>query len=98
MNADNEIVSPKLAEELEAKIQAKGGDILAVRHELEDQLHALEKKADTSEEPNAYRTDIALLLSEIEYLDQKLTQQAEKKHIEEKHPGLVARLREKLGL
>ncbi len=97
MNVDNEIISPKLAEELETKIKEAGGNILAVRHELEEQLHALEKKADSSTDPNTYRADIALLLSEIEYLDKKLAAQ-EVPSVTEKHPGLVARLRQKLGL
>ena len=96
MNVDEEIISPKLAQDLEARIQMRGGDILAVRHELEGQLHALEKLADASDNPEAYRPDIALLLSEIEYLDKRLEEE-QRTPVQEKHPGLVERLRKKLG-
>ncbi len=98
MNVDQEIISPSLARELDAKIRAAGGDIESVRHELEDRLHQMEKQADMSGEGNAYRMDIALILSEIEYLDQKLSTNRSGPPVKEKHPGLVGRLREKLSL
>ncbi|MCB0156607.1 MAG: hypothetical protein KDD83_00625, partial [Caldilineaceae bacterium] len=61
-----QIVSPAMADELDARVKQAGGDIAAVRHEVEDKLHAMEAQ----EEP-ADQVQVALLLAEIEYLDAK---------------------------
>jgi len=93
--SDEEIISPRLAQELDSRIAKANGDILAVRHELEEQLHALEHKADRAPNPEAFRQDIVLILSQIEYLDLKLRETNQP--VVEKHVGLAERLRHLLG-
>ncbi|NOZ70834.1 MAG: hypothetical protein GXP38_02800 [Chloroflexi bacterium] len=89
--SDDEIVSPLLAKELNERIAKVGGDILAVRHEIEDELHAIEKEAMATGKPEEYSLKTSFILSQIEYLDAKL-QEAGKKPVE-KHEGLVDRIR-----
>lgn len=91
MYRDDEPISPMLQKELDERVAAAGGDILAVRHELEEELHALEAQQDASDTPQAFQTNVALVLGEIEYLDMKL--HAAKQPVVEKHPGLVERVR-----
>lgn len=88
---DSEFVSPMLAKELNERIAKAGGNILAVRHEIEDELHALEKEAEATGEPEEYSLKTSFLLSQIEYLDAKL-QKAGQTPVE-KHEGLVERIR-----
>jgi hypothetical protein len=84
--SDRDIVSLAMAEELDGRIEQAGGDIAAVRYELEDKLHALE----ANEKPED-RVQIALLLSEIIYLDEKAKEMQQS--VEEKHVGLMDRMR-----
>lgn len=84
--SDRDIVSSAMAEELDGRVEQAGGDIAAVRHELEDQLHALE----ANEKPED-RVQIALLLSEMIYLDEKAKEMQQS--VEEKHVGLMDRMR-----
>ena len=91
MYEDNEIVSPMLAKELDERVEKANGDIQAVRHEIEDELHALEQKAEAENTYNEHRPQIALLLSEIEYLDAKAAEANQV--VEEKHEGLLDRIR-----
>ncbi len=95
MSLGDEIVSPALQKELDQKIADAGGDIQAVRHELEDQLHELEKQQEASDDPESFRPHIALLLAEIEYLDKKALEA--KQTVVEKHEGLLDRIREWLA-
>lgn len=85
MNGQNS-VSSAMALELDARIQQAGGDIAAVRHEIEDELHAAEMHEGTVDQVR-----IALLLGEIEYLDAKAEEQEQR--VEERHEGLVDRIR-----
>ena len=91
MYYDEEPISPRLQKELDDRVAAAGGDILAVRHELEEELHKLEAQQDASDNPQAFQTQIALILGEITYLDHKL--QKAQQPVVEKHPGLVERIR-----
>lgn len=84
--SSQEIVSPAMADELDARVQQAGGDIAAVRHEVEDRLHTME-----TQEESADQVQIALLLAEIEYLDAKAEELQQQ--VEEKHVGLIARFR-----
>lgn len=81
-----EIVSPAMAAELDARVAQAGNDIAAVRHEIEDKLHAME-----TQEESADQVQIALLLADIEYLDAKAEELQQQ--VEEKHVGLIARIR-----
>lgn len=83
---DREIVSPAMAKELDERVEQAGGDIAIVRHQLEDDLHALEAHETTDD-----LVQVALILSEIEYLDKKA--QDAMQAVEEKHEGLADRIR-----
>ena len=85
-----QIVSPAMADELDARVEQAGGDIAAVRHEVEDKLHAMEAQ----EEP-ADQVQVALLLAEIEYLDAKAEEAQQS--VQEKHVGLMDRIRHMFG-
>jgi hypothetical protein len=91
MSIGDEIVSPAMQKELDERIAAAGGDIQAVRHELEDELHRLEAEQAEAENPAPLQTQIALVLAEIEYLDVKAKEAGAE--LAEKHEGLVERLR-----
>jgi hypothetical protein len=86
----HESVSPAMGAELDARIEAAGGDIAAVRHELEDQLHALEEEDQLKDQ-----VQIALLLGEISYLDEKAEELQQP--VPEKHVGLIDRIRSLFG-
>ncbi len=88
---DDSIISPALAKSMDERIAAVGGDISAVRHEFEDELHAYEQDQDVTGDRTQRRLHIALLLSEIEYLDAKAVAEGHK--ITHKHEGLVDRVR-----
>ena len=81
-----EFVSPAMATELDARVKQAGDNITAVRHEIEDELHAMETR-----EESADQVRIALLLAEIEYLDAKAEELQQQ--VQEKHVGLIARFR-----
>lgn len=81
-----EIVSPAMAVDLDARVKQAGGNIVTVRQEIEDQLHALE-----AQEESVDQVQIALLLAEIEYLDAKAEELQQQ--VEEKHVGLIDRFR-----
>ncbi|MCB0073886.1 MAG: hypothetical protein KDE20_20605 [Caldilineaceae bacterium] len=85
-----QMVSPAMAADLDARVKQAGGDIAAVRHEVEDKLHAMEAQ----EEP-ADQVQIALLLGEIDYLDAKA--EAAQQSVQEKHVGLMDRIRHMFG-
>lgn len=95
MFPDEGPISPLLQKELDDRVAAASGDILAVRHELEEELHQLEAQQSASDTPQALQPDVALVLGEIEYLDQKLHEAQQP--IVEKHPGLVERVRDLLA-
>jgi hypothetical protein len=84
--SERHIVSPAMAEELDARVEQAGGDIAVVRHGLEDEVHAME----ANEQPED-RVQIALLLSEILYLDEKAKETEQR--VQEKHEGLLDRMR-----
>ena len=84
--SEHHAVSPAMADELDARVEQAGGDIAAVRHELEDQLHAMQ-----ADEKPVEQVQIALVLAEIIYLDEKA--QEMQQSIQEKHVGLVDRIR-----
>lgn len=84
--SDRDIVSSAMAEELDGRVEQAGGDIAAVRHELEDELHVIE----ANEQPED-RVQIALLLAEIIYLDAKAKEAQQS--VQEKHVGLMDRMR-----
>jgi hypothetical protein len=88
---DDSIISPVMAKGLDERIDAAGEKISAVRHEIEDELHAYEQNPDVEPDPTRRRLHIALLLSEIEYLDAKASAAGQK--IAPKHEGLVDRVR-----
>lgn len=88
-------ISSLLQKELDDRVAAAGGDILAVRHELEEELHTLEAQQDASDTPQAFQGKVALVLGEIEYLDLKLHEAQQP--VAEKHPGLVEQLRDFLA-
>lgn len=89
--SDTDIISPTMAKELDARVDAAGGDISAVRHEVEDELHAYEQDENVPEDSTRRRLQIALLLAEIEYLDAKAS--AAGQATSEKHEGLTDRVR-----
>ena len=84
--SERHIVSPAMAEELDVRVEQAGGDIAAVRQSLEDELHAME----ANEQPED-RVQIALLLSEMLYLDEKAKESQQQ--VQEKHEGLIDRMR-----
>jgi hypothetical protein len=84
--SDRDFVSQLMAEELDARVEQAGGDIAVVRHQLEDELHTME-----ADEQPGDRVQIALVLSEILYLDEKA--KAMQLSVQEKHEGLVDRIR-----
>ena len=88
---DDTIVSPTLAKGIDERIAAAGGDIATVRHELEDELHVYEQNPDAQSDPTQQRLHIAMLLSEIEYLDAKAF--GEGQQITPRHEGLIDRVR-----
>ena len=88
---DDTIISPTLAKGIDERIAAAGGNIATVRHEFEDELHGYEQNPDAQSDPTEQRLHIALLLSEIEYLDEKAF--AEGQQITPSHEGLMDRVR-----
>ena len=84
--SEHHAVSPAMADELDGRVEQAGGDIVAVRHELEDQLHAME-----ADEKPVEQVQIALVPAELIYLDEKA--QEMQQSIQEKHVGLVDRIR-----
>ncbi len=82
--SDRDIVSPAMVKELDERVAQAGGDISVVRHQLEDELHELETT-------NGERVRIALVLSQIEYLDAKAKEMNQS--VQEKHEGLIDRIR-----
>jgi hypothetical protein len=81
-------VSPMLQKELDERI-AQSGDMHAVRQELEEKLHDLETRKE--KEGGTVQVEIALVLEEIKYLDQKL--QDAGRAVVTKRPGLMERVR-----
>ena len=84
--SDRDLVSQAMAEELDARVEQAGGDTAVVRHQLEDKLHTME-----ADEQPGDRVQIALVLSEILYLDEKA--KAMQQNVQEKHEGLMDRIR-----
>lgn len=89
--SDDSIVSPTLAKNLDERVETAGGKIATVRHEIEDELHAYEQNPDAEPDQTQRRLHIAMLLSEIEYLDVKAGAAGQK--ISPKHEGLVELVR-----
>ena len=88
---DDSIISPTMAKGLDERVDAAGGKISTVRHEIEDELHAYEQDQEMMVDRTKRRLHIALLLSEIEYLDAKAVAEGHK--ISVKHEGLTDRVR-----
>ena len=88
---DDSIISPAMAKDLDERVDAADGNISVVRHEIEDELHAYEQNPDAEPDPTQRRLHIALLLSQIEYLDVKASAAGQK--ITPKHEGLAERVR-----
>ena len=96
MMRGDEVVSPLLQEELDGRVADAGGDIEAVKLELEYELKTLESAATESGQPQMGRRDAALLLAEIQYLTQ--LQESAESASHAAHVGLMARMRHAVGL
>jgi hypothetical protein len=88
---DDSIISSALAKSMNERVADAGGNTSTVRHEIEDELHAYEQDQDAPADLTQRRLHIALLLSEIEYLDAKSVAEGHK--IIHKHEGLTDRMR-----
>jgi FtsZ-binding cell division protein ZapB len=86
----HEAVSQAMAAELDARIEKANDDIAAVRHEIEDQLHAMESNGQLDDQ-----VQIALMLGQISYLDEKAEERNQS--LPEKHIGLMERIRNLFG-
>ena len=89
------VISPLLQEELQERVSKAGGDVDAVRQQLEAELRELETADIEADTVSARRRDIALVLAEIEYLDEE--QHEELQSHESSHTGFVARIRHAFG-
>jgi hypothetical protein len=69
MIGGQEYISEGLQKELDQRIKAAGGNIPAVRAELQKELHALEAKQGESDGSSASQVQVALILAEMRYLD-----------------------------
>jgi hypothetical protein len=90
MMLGDELVSPGLQQELDGRIEDANGNILAVRNQLEEELHSMEAKQDSSVSPAPLQRKVALLLGEIAYLDHKLSVSSQE--IGAKRQGLWERI------
>jgi hypothetical protein len=90
------LISPLLQEELDKRVADAGGNIDTVRHELEHELEQLEATAVAAEQPQLGRRDAALILAEMEYLDEEKQTLESASHAA--HQGFMARMRHAVGM